>query len=159
MRFVSATIPGVIEKPQNPMVNQYRTNAQFQFGKEFGRYLAPLFGKNANIAATTCRIQIMGRHAHNHNGKADRDTTGWRLGAQNRWVHTRLQTFGDLAPNFHKSGPRADWIYSDCWAGADTILECFGLSLGQVLNAYGNVNGWERKILDLDRIIKKMIHG
>lgn len=153
MRLVTGTIPGVKDRKENPLINEYRRADQFAFGEKVAARLTLLFGEHSALAATTCRIQIMGRNAHNHNGHSDR-CGNWRPARQNRWVHTRLQTFGKTASHFRCSG--SDWIYSDRWAGADEILGCFDLTLNEVLEAFDNVKDRERKILDLDTIIKRM---
>lgn len=154
MRLVTGTIAGVKDRKENPLINEYRRSDQFAFGEKVASRLLLLFDEHSALAATTCRIQIMGRNAHNHNGHSDRCGT-WRPTRQNRWVHTRLQTFGKIAPHFHHNG-RSDWIYSDRWDGADVILGCFDLTLTEVLATFGNVADRERKILDLDTIIKRM---
>lgn len=148
------------------MTTNRRPSRYFDVAKQTKDHLRILLPHEACEAAiATCRFAIMGRDAHNDNGQALRNTDGdnhllW-IG-QGRWIHTRLQTYGHLPSNhFRRTGTtdRSIWAISDCFAGADDILNCFGLNMHQVLDHYGNVASTERKVIDLVNVIEDMASG
>lgn len=106
----------------------------------------------------TCRIEVMGKDAHNDNGEALRSNGSTFHYGQMRWVHTRLQihTPGKTPSAAFQRRNNGRFAWSDSFAGADAILDCFGLTMEQVLDHFGNVAPTERKIFDLTTIIEAM---
>lgn len=109
-------------------------------------------------AFATCRIEVMGKDAHNDNGEALRSKGSTFNYGQMRWVHTRLQihTPGKVPTAAFQRRDRGHFAWSDSFAGANAILDCFGLSMSDVLDHFGNVQPTERKVFDLTTIIEAM---
>lgn len=140
--------------------SQTRTSRHFNIAKKYADVL-----KRAKIlpdhlcetAIATCQFQIMGKFAHADNGEALRTDAERPFHGAGRWVHTRVQTYGELPSNrFQRSGvtDRARWAFGDSFDAANTMLEPFGCDMNQVLHAFGNVSPMERKIIDLVDVIE-----
>ncbi len=114
-----------------------------------------------SVAIATCRISIMGRDAHNDNGDAPTRTGDFgknRRGFQGRWVNTRMQTHGEPVSSLDWR-TRGRFSVSDSFGGANDLLACFGLSINEVIDHYGNVGDSERKMLDLVDVIEDLAPG
>jgi len=100
----------------------------------------------------------MGKDAHNDNGQALRSAHSIRKfkSGKGRWVHTRLDTKGTIPTTNFRGRPRGRFVWADSFDGANDILECFGLEIGQVLDHFGNVDDLERMIFDLPTIVKAL---
>lgn len=111
-------------------------------------------------AFATCLIQVMGKDAHNDNGTALR-SSGADLPylGQQRWVHTELKVHSPkVVPSldFQRSRQRGTRVWSDSFSGANAILGCFGLTMSDVIEHFGNVRETERKIFDLATIVRTL---
>lgn len=114
------------------------------------------------VAFATCRIQVMGWDQGNHNGEAGRASRkDLKKGIQRgRWVYTRIQTYGKKPftnkERWRKQGDRTKWIDANSFDAANDVLACFGLSMTDVLEAYGDVERHDRIQLDLTDIVAKL---
>lgn len=132
-----------------------------EVGDEIGHLLAEtgIPAPDCAWAFATCRIEVMGKDAHNDLGEALRSQGSTYKRGQCRWVHTRLHiNTPGITPGcaFQRRGDNGRIVWSDSFAGADTILDCFGLTIAQVLEYFGNVEPTERKVFDLTTIIEAM---
>lgn len=109
--------------------------------------------QDAPFAFASCTIAIMGKDAHNDDGQALRDTTNFR--GAGRWIHTRMLCGSQPSGNFRKA-PNGRLAWSESFAGANDVLLCFGLSMTDVLDHFGNVEDDERKIFDLPTILREL---
>lgn len=70
-----------------------------------------------------------------------------------RWIRTRLFTNGVLPPIQHAwQKHQSGWIGGDSIEAANAILSCFGLTLDQVLDQYGEPHTSEKysvKLVDI----------
>lgn len=133
--------------------------AALRMGEEVGFLLTDVKIPEADcpFAFASALIQVMGKDAHNDNGEALR-SAGSVFWGQGRWVHTQLfiPTLG-IRPSIHFSrNANGSRVWSDSFAGADVILDCFGLDMNKVLEHFGNVTPYERKVFDLATIIARM---
>jgi hypothetical protein len=125
-----------------------RTRRQFDFGEKFGYMLAEILPTEvANIAATTCRIEIRGKHgnrsdANRHKGFGEA-------------VYVSLQTYGEeikgLNSAFKKTG---SFISTTSNEAADLILGCFGLSMDDVRAYFGTPGDYDSMFLDLTNVVE-----
>lgn len=145
-------------RTKNKITNRWRKESDEKFGKIVGKYLNGILPACVSeTAAMTCRFQIMGKNAHADNGDAQR-CGQWRNHLRNRWVHTRIQTFGHLpSERFQFVTKDKSWVKADSFEAADAILQCFGLNMELVLQHYGDPAEDERKILDLSQIVMEMM--
>lgn len=121
-----------------------RTKRHFDFGEKYGHKLDFLLPKDrCSIAATTCRFEIRGP------GKKNKS---------NIYI-TRLQTFGISPSDYWQSGKteKSKWATSRKINGANEILQCFGLTMEQVLEHFGSPEDNEVKTLDLVDIVEMMV--
>lgn len=154
MRLVSASISVNVIPPKRAD-RLSRPESNFTFGVQLWKKTGNIFGEHTALALATCRFTIMGSDAHNYNGGPSR-TQLWRPSCQNRWCLTKLQTLGYLpSRNFRRNG-RSEWVESNCFAGADDILQFFNLNMNEVLAKFGNVQRNERKIIDLKDVVERM---
>ena len=140
-----------------------RPGRNFRIAEQVKTHLSTILPQEiCEVAIATCRFSIMGRDAHNDNGQALRNmhreaSPPWIC--EGRWIHTRLQTYGYLpSTRFQRTGTteKSVWVVGDSFAAADSILECFGLTMRDVLEHYGNVDTTERKVIDLVDIVEDM---
>lgn len=129
-------------------------------GDEIGGLLSSINipERDCSWAFATCRIEVMGKDAHNDLGEALRSKGSTYNRGQCRWVHTRLQvhTQGKRpSPEFQRRH-KGRFTWSDSFQGANDILGCFGLTMSDVLDHFGNVEPTERKVFDLTTIVETM---
>lgn len=140
--------------------SQTRTARHFDVGKKYANVLqrAKILPDHVcDTAIATCQFQIMGQFAHNDNGTALRRDVDNPWHGQGRWIHTKVQTYGFLPSNrFRRNGQteRAIWVVGDSFDAANTMLMPFNCDMTQVLHAFGNVTGFERKMIDLVDVIE-----
>lgn len=161
---VPARMP--VPATQTPMRSAWDTEAMtatarpashFDAGSKLAEMLTVVPESCRATAIATCRFQVMGWQKGNHNGDAPRSYSDKPFRGEGRWVYTRLQSYGHLpSGRFSKCGPRSNWVKADSFAGADSILGCFGLTMDEVLQHFGNVTGDSRLQLDLVDIVTEM---
>lgn len=156
MRLVTSSI--LPEEYTNSNIDnpgpRYRPQENYRLARKLTKHFNKIV-PNATEAIASCRFQIMGKYAHDHNGPSLRQKNDYRSNCSNRWCKTEMQTFGQNPFRRFKNDCN-EWIRADSFDGANEILAHFGLTMDQVLNHFGNVNDYERKTLDLVEIIAKM---
>lgn len=140
------------------------TADDYAFGETCGYHLAEcgIPADKCDVAAATCRLDIMGWHKGMHNGDAPRQKERNRFSG--RWVHIQLATYGKKphGPACHnwRGGRthRARFVYADNFAAADYVLGCYGLTTDQVIDWITEGNG----IGDDDRVtitLREIVEG
>lgn len=140
------------------MRNPVRSIRHFEFADTIAWRLESILPAVAcSCAAATCRIQLMGFRKGTHNGPAPRDTRDQPFYGQGRWVRTSLHTFGNNpggSTSRFRTALTGKWSFADSFEGADTILACFGLTMRDVIDHFGNVGDDDRIEWDLIDIIE-----
>jgi len=138
-----------MRRPRNTSCRFSRED--MEFGSRVAYTLHKQFGLPTNCcetAAATCKISLMGRDRHDHDGEAKRSNPAvlqaMGLG-KGRWCHTRLMTHGNVPTRAARFGSTTDWsgtpawIKSDSFGGADELLAIFGLCMKDVTEHFGDV--------------------
>ena len=126
-----------------------RASRKFDFGDLFGcllRTLLPL--SYCPVAAATCRFTVQGPESV---GDAD---NGQNWG---RWIRTRLQTNGQEpgVGNKWQLG-RGREASADSEAAADSILNCFGLTVKKLYEAFGQPDEGVIYSVDLFTVVSQL---
>lgn len=131
-----------------------------EIGDMVGRQLEALGipADDCAFAFATCQIQLMGRDAHNDEGTALRSEGSTFTYGQRRWCHTRMivHTLNCLPSTAFQRKPNGIHVWADSFDGANAILDCFGLSMTDVIEYFGNVEPTERKVFDLTTIVEQL---
>lgn len=139
------------------MQNPVRSSRHFNFADTVGLRLEAVLPTVAcRAAAATCRIKLMGWRKGNHNGESLRDTREKPFIGKGRWVHTSLQTFGHCPSARFRSAPTGKWAYGDSFEAANDILDCFNISMLDIIDHYGDPGEDERMEWDLMELVETL---
>lgn len=139
------------------MPSPHRSIRHFNFADAVGSRLESVLPSVAcSAAAATCRIQLMGWRKGNHNGNSVRDSGEKPFKGKGRWVHTSLQTFGHCPSARFRSAPTSQWAYADSFEAANDILDCFNISMLDIIDHYGNPGEDERMEWDLMELVETL---
>lgn len=139
------------------MQNPVRSIRHFNFADTVGLRLESVLPIVAcSAAAATCRIKLMGWRRGNHQGGALRDSGEKPFMGKGRWVHTSLQTFGYCPSARFRCAPTGKWAYGDSFEAANDILDCFDISMLDIIDHYGEPEPDERMEWDLMELIETL---
>ena len=127
------------------MQTGWRKRENWEWAKEWASLLHDLLPEEACEAAlATCRITLQGPKSVGEENK------NW-----GRWIRMRMQTGGNIPRGIQtvQRGNR-NWISTDSHAATNVILECFGLTLDDVFNHYGEPEEGQVIPLDLCTVIQ-----
>jgi len=117
----------------------------FEFGSNQGNKMACILPSSFEHAATTCVLTIQGPRAVGTSVK----THNWGLG-----VRTRLLTNGEHpSRSYDWRDGKGGWITATSAEAAETLLQCFDLTVEDVLSHYGTPVTGETYTLHLADVV------
>lgn len=139
------------------MPSPHRTIRHFNFADAVGLRLEAIIpAEYCRAAAATCRIQLMGWRKGIHNGQSVRDSRDRPFRGKGRWVRTSLQTFGHCPSARFRCAPTGKWAFGDSFDAADAILDCFDISMADIIDHYGEPGEHERMEWDLMELVETL---
>jgi len=117
----------------------------------------------AQFALATATVTICGRHRYPKTGTSREhhlSETVKAITGQGRLFHAEMNSQGHFpTEGFRKSGPNARKVVTDNCAGLKSLLACFGFTLDDVLERYGNPGEDETKTWKLVDLVDSMRFG
>jgi hypothetical protein len=125
-----------------------RPASYWAFGDVAGGYLSDILPDAVcSTAAATCRFQLRGKYA---NGNT------WGLGVITSMMTYRNRPRGTGLPNQPAVQYRHNFIELTADDGANVVLDCFGLTITDVMDRFGHPGEHESYWVDLKTVIETL---
>ncbi len=120
-----------------------KSQRHFRIADQVGCLFADILPDNAcAVAVATCQFTVQGP-----------ESVGQKAKNWGQWIRTSLKTHGHRPSLDVWQGGRCGMIRGDGHSNADVILNCIGLTIGDVLDHYGTPKVGELYQVDLVDII------